>query len=249
MKRLLQLLALALSSVAAHAVTLDWNSVDWTANSLSQSFDVDASNPGNDITITISGDTGDRSGTTPDDTTAITGGFSGQQSLYLAVNYDSPGSNEITVTIQFHYTSGVNNVQFTIFDLDRDSGNWRDRIDQLEGSRSGSATSNADLSGTNYHDIYNNGTATAYAEGDGPNEDAGPTTNDANLDVTFNDGTMDTVSFRWTNQDSALDFQYIGISDITWTPAVPEPSTYAAGLLLSVLVIYTCLKRQERSTA
>lgn len=224
------------------AITLDWNSVDWTTNSLSQSFDIDAGNPGNDITITISGDTGDiddSGGASPDDNTIITGGQGAtQESLYLAANYNGSGSNELIVTITFSagYIYGVENVEFTIFDMDRDSGVWRDQIDEMEGTRGGSTVSFADLTGTGFHDIFDSGTVDALARGDGPNDNADPDADDANLGVLFNDAPVDSVTFRWTNQDSALGFQYIGIYDITYTPAVPEPATVASALLLGLFL-------------
>jgi hypothetical protein len=223
------------------AVTLDWNNVDWTADSLSQSFDIDPSNAGNDITITISGNTGDiddSGGASPDDNTIITGGQGGtQESLYLAADYGGTG-RELVVTITFSagYVYGVENVQFTIFDVDRDSGVWRDQIDEMEGRRNSAVVSFADLTGTNFHDIFDSGTATARARGDGATENADPGTDDANLNVVFNDAPVDEVSFRWTNIDAALGFQYIGLYDITYTPAVPEPATVVGGMLLGLFL-------------
>ena len=41
----------------AHAVTLDWDTTSWTAGSLSNSYDIDPLKAGNDITVTISGNT------------------------------------------------------------------------------------------------------------------------------------------------------------------------------------------------
>jgi hypothetical protein len=223
------------------AITLDWNNVNWTADSLSQSFDIDPGNAGNDITITISGNTGDiddSGGASPDDNTIITGGQGGtQESLYLAADYGGSG-RELVVTITFSagYIYGVENVQFTIFDVDRDSGVWRDQIDEMAGTRNSATVSFADLTGTNFHDIFDSGTATARARGDGATENADPGTDDANLNVVFNDAPVDEVSFRWTNIDAALGFQYIGLYDITYTPAVPEPATVVGGMLLGLFL-------------
>src|SRR5436190_593234 len=41
----------------SRAVTLDWDTVTWTAGSLSNSYDIDAARPGNDVTVTVSGNT------------------------------------------------------------------------------------------------------------------------------------------------------------------------------------------------
>src|SRR5437016_10433619 len=43
---------------SASAVLVDWSALNWPAGSLSNSYDVDPSSAGNDVTVTISGDTG-----------------------------------------------------------------------------------------------------------------------------------------------------------------------------------------------
>src|SRR6266566_2680084 len=86
------------------AVTLDWSTVTWTAGSLSNSYDVDPSNPGNDISITVSGNTSSLGGTSP----SIAGnlGGTGRASLQLAPTF-TLASQSITVSIAFNYTQGV----------------------------------------------------------------------------------------------------------------------------------------------
>src|SRR5205814_1516771 len=54
----LAILALAWTSSNASAVTLDWDTVSWTPGSLTNSYDIDPSAAGNDVTLTVSGDTG-----------------------------------------------------------------------------------------------------------------------------------------------------------------------------------------------
>ncbi len=72
--------ALAVStSLHAATLTLDWNLVTWAPGQLSQSFDIDPSNPGNDITITVSGNTNRISSPIIADT-RITGGVSASRS-------------------------------------------------------------------------------------------------------------------------------------------------------------------------
>jgi len=41
----------------ASAVLVDWSALSWPAGSLSNSYDVDPASTGNDVTITVSGDT------------------------------------------------------------------------------------------------------------------------------------------------------------------------------------------------
>ena len=55
------------------AVTLDWSAVTWTAGSLSNSYDIDPSNPGNDITIAMSGNTGNFNSGSPSIGTGLGG--------------------------------------------------------------------------------------------------------------------------------------------------------------------------------
>ncbi|MCD6051601.1 MAG: hypothetical protein K0Q55_3010, partial [Verrucomicrobia bacterium] len=75
--------ALWLLPAQAQAVVLDWDLVNWSSGSLSQSYDIDASNPGNDITITISGDTGYLAQNV-NDVTNLTGGTSpAQEALFM----------------------------------------------------------------------------------------------------------------------------------------------------------------------
>jgi len=42
----------------AQAITLNWGSVAWTPGSLANSYDIDPAQPGNDVTVTVSGNTG-----------------------------------------------------------------------------------------------------------------------------------------------------------------------------------------------
>lgn len=221
------------------AATLDWNSVNWTAGSLSQSFDIDPSNPGNDITITLTGDTGGLILGSPDDTTDITGGFgAGNESLFLAANHAADYDN-ITVTIQFTgYTYGVTNVAFTIMDVDYQSGNWRDVIYNFDGTYGGSSVSTPTLTGSTANTV---GTA-----GAGPYlyglSSAAENTTAGDGSVSFGSTPVDTVRFTWYNW-GLNGQQWIAISDITYNVAVPEPSTYIAGCLLLLCAAWQLRRR------
>src|SRR5438105_1338691 len=113
------LLAICAVRLPVQAALLDWDTVTWTAGSLSMSFETDASNPGNDITITITGNTSRFTQGTPLNGTSITGGLSPAQSaLDLAVDFASR-SESITVTVTFNYAQGVDDVNFKLFDVDK----------------------------------------------------------------------------------------------------------------------------------
>jgi hypothetical protein len=229
------------------AVTLDWDLVDWTSGNLSQSFDIDPSNPGNDITITIGGDTGQikspHSGSnfSPDDNTLAAGGF-GEQTLLLSVDFNNDnGVNFLTVTIDFLYAFGVNNAAFVLTDVDQTLSGSQNFIDVM-------SNWNASLGAgpglfptlTNGADNFiggANGTSTVFAEGfsGNPDADAG-----GNVGVSFS-STLDMISFRYTSGNTPAGpgggtnptSQSIGLYDITYTPAVPEADSLAmAGLLL-----------------
>lgn len=229
------------------AVTLDWDLVDWTSGNLTQSFDIDPGNPGNDITVTIGGDTGQikspHSGSnfSPDDNILAAGGF-GEETLLLSVDFNNDnGVNFLTVTIQFLYAFGVDNAAFVLTDVDQTLNGSQNFIDVMSnwnaslGAGPGlfpTLSNGADnfIGGTN-------GTSTVFAEGfsGNPDADAG-----GNVGVSFS-STLDTISFRYTSGNTPAGpgggtnptSQSIGLYDITYTPAVPEADSLAmAGLLL-----------------
>jgi uncharacterized repeat protein (TIGR01451 family) len=105
---------------------LDWDTVDWTAGSLNQSYSVG----GGTVSFAITGDTNRFLNSTPDDNTTNTGGLSPvQESLLLDVNFAAQttiGDEAVTVTIGFSHTGGVSNVSFTIFDVDLNT--WTDQV-------------------------------------------------------------------------------------------------------------------------
>src|SRR5437660_115651 len=84
-----------LACAPVNAVTLDWSAVAWTAGSLSNSYNIDPLSPGNDVTVTVSGDTGQLqpelqspNPQTPAITTDFQGGLAtAPKTLDLAVNF------------------------------------------------------------------------------------------------------------------------------------------------------------------
>src|SRR5712692_12041646 len=90
----------------ASAVLVDWSALNWPAGSLSNSYDVDPASPGNDVTVTISGDTGQLQPSlvspnpqTPAITRAFDGGLiTSPKTLELAINLAN-NAQSITVTI------------------------------------------------------------------------------------------------------------------------------------------------------
>lgn len=230
------------------AVTLDWNSVNWTAGNLSQSFDIDGSNAGNDITITISGDTGNLTNslggnTPPDDVTEIDGG-TGQQALMLSADHSNL-SQSLTVTITFLYSNGVNGLQFSIFDVDRSVSFGSGFDDQIRNfTVNGGTSTNVSITGSSLNTVSNNNSPTASVSG---NNVSGDTTANANAAVSFQSGVnVYSISFDWGNQATFTNVnrQAIAIGDLTWTPAVPEPGVVVGGGLLGLLAGWHAWRRR-----
>src|SRR2546421_1736491 len=127
----------------ASAVLVDWSALNWPAGSLTNSYDVDPANAGNDVTVTISGDTGQLqpslvsgSPQTPAITRAFDGGLgTSPLTLEMALNLTS-NTQSVTFTLDFSalYAAGVSNVSFTIFDIDADntsSSKYQDVISSI----------------------------------------------------------------------------------------------------------------------
>lgn len=114
----------------ADALVLDWDTVTWTPGSLSNAYDIDAGAPGNDVTVTVSGNTNtltNDSNTglmTPAITQTLTGGLSPvQNSLQFAANLRTNSDIFVNVNFSAQYTMGVSNVSVTIFDIDVQTNN------------------------------------------------------------------------------------------------------------------------------
>src|SRR4051812_9014491 len=105
-RRFLLFLCLCLFAPGVQAVTLDWDTAAWTAGTLSNSYNIDPATAGNDITLTVSGNTSQLTTElaapnpmTPAVTTAFQGGLAAtQNTLCLAVNFANQ-SQSVTVTV------------------------------------------------------------------------------------------------------------------------------------------------------
>jgi hypothetical protein len=222
------------AAVPTTASVLDWNSVDWTDASApySQSFVVD----GVTVTISITGDVGNfipiGGDNSPDDNLHQTGGFAGQESLYLAVNHTSD-TQSITVTITFSVL--VDNVTFSLFDVDYTDGGFTDMIDDISATNGTTnyAASITSSGGGNTIDINNNNTLSANVIGD---DTADEGTNDGNANFSFGGNDVNSITFTYGNDPSTTPSnpsqQSIGLGDINFT-IVPEPSTsFAAAFVV-----------------
>jgi len=229
-KRFVTLGLLLTSSAVAQAVTLDWDSVTWTPGSLSNSYDVDPSKAGNDITVALSGNTGQfapKGGSTiPAILNIIEGGFGGaQKSLVLHVDLANQ-SQAITVTVNFSalYTAGVNNVSFTLFDVDFSSASFQDEIRSIQALSIDGSTLIAPTITTSSCNSRTGAGLAQVVTGQTTNTDTGATSGNGNVTISF--GTNAIKSFTFTYGSGATapadpTTQGISLHDITFTP-VPE---------------------------
>src|SRR2546429_1687663 len=166
----------------ASAVLVDWSALNWPAGSLTNSYDVDPSNAGNDVTVTISGDTGQLQPSltagnpqTPVIGRAFDGGLgTSPYTLELALNLTS-NTQSVTFTIDFSalYAAGVSNVSFTIFDIDANNVSGSTYQDVINGIHATSTTgtmiaptitgvgANVSLTGTGLSQVLTGQTSTA----------------------------------------------------------------------------------------
>ncbi|MEY2564282.1 MAG: hypothetical protein QOH88_2475 [Verrucomicrobiota bacterium] len=230
-------LLLGASATNSSALVLDWSAVSWT-NQYSNTFDVDP-NVINDITVKMTGNlnrfTNDTTSgvATPAITTTLQGGLGAVPALQLAANL---GTNSlITVSVDFsaQYTQGVENVSFTLFDID--AGADLDRIiniyaTALDGTTHLAATisnlgSTVTLTGTGL---------TQVLSGNAPSPDTS-----ANGNATFSFGANAIIgfSFSWENSNGPPKYQDIAMGNISFTP-VPEvnPTVAAATACLFAML-------------
>ena len=242
--------ALAVSCATSRAVTLDWDTATWTPGSLSQSYDLDPANAGNDITVTISGDTGylrpdynTPNAQTPALSTTLQGGLTPAQNTLLLATDFTTSTDALTITITFSaaYTQGVTNVSFNIFDLDSGTG-FQDQLRSIRGvGVDGSSVSATFASGPSVTT-----TGSFVVNGAGLSPDSGPGSNAGNLSISFSQP-IRSLSFIFGNGASIGDpvYQTIGIHDINFTP-VPEMNPAYLAIGLCGIVTAGALRRQLR---
>lgn len=238
---------LAFSSIT-QAVTLDWDGTAWTPGTLTNSFDVDSSVAGDDLTVTLGGTTGELANDsvsnlpTPNINQNLEGGLNPvQNSLNIAIDLGKK-DRFVTVTITFSasYNQGVENVSFTLFGIDQAAGGSNLYIDEISSISAlaidgvtqiaptitgiGSAVT---LSGTGLNQVLTGGANV-------PNTGAG--SGAGNATISFNATGIRSITFTFgAGGNSAVNpiFQDISMHDLTFSP-VPEinPATVAGAVCL-----------------
>jgi hypothetical protein len=249
--RLLKFSFVVLLSLAggsnARAVVLDWDTAAWTNGQLTNSYDIDPDNAGNDVTVSVSGNTA-QLGTeptgqkTPAVTTNLSGGLSPRQNTLTIFLDLTSGSQAVTITVNFSalYTQGVENVSFMLFDVDfaNEGGNGADFRDQIR-SITGTALDGslvAPMITTSASNTLSGSGFTQVVDGIATVSDTGTGAGAGNVMISF--GTTAITSFTFTygsgaTQKSDPTGQHMGLHDITFTP-VPEinPAFSAIGSCL-----------------
>jgi hypothetical protein len=244
----------------APAALVDWSASNWPAGSLSNSYDVDPSNPGNDVTVTIGGDTGQlqpslASGNpqTPAITRAFDGGLgTSPYTLELALDLTS-NTQSVTFTLNFSalYAAGVSNVSFTIFDIDADntsSSKYQDVISSIYAiSTTGThiaptitnVGANVSLTGTGVSQVLTGQVSTV---------DLGAGSGAANATISFNTSNIASITFTYGSSSMFADptYQHIGIYNIDYE-VIPEPGTLGVCVVVLCLALGTSRRWTKRS--
>jgi hypothetical protein len=244
----------------ASAVLLDWDNLNWTPGALTMTYTaatnasastyVDTQYAGvGSVRITISGDTGTGNGfinTTPYVTNTPNGGFSSDV-LRLHVDWDSDTGDSILVLVEFlGYASGVTNVNFGIYDIDRTGtgGNddWTDQIRTIRATNISNTAIAATATNISPSAVQITNNSTLNLALTGTNVAGGDTTaGDAGL--SFGTNAIKSFGFTWGNYSPATQSdpaaQLIGISDISFSPRPRVPEVHpglvavlACGLLM-----------------
>lgn len=250
-------LGVSLFCGTASAITLDWDTVAWSSGTLTNSYEVDPAKAGNDITVTVSGNTAQFTGSlvspyplTPVVSTAFGGGLTpAQKTLELAVDFTSQ-SQFITVTIDFSalYAQGVKNVSFAIFDVDltNDAPNSNQFQDKLRSISALSIDGLTQVAPTITNSSTNSTTGTGLSQvvnGNSTATDTGASSGAGNVTISFGTNAIKSLTFTYLSGTGTIanpTYQHIGLHDISFTP-VPEInpgwSALASCLAVSGLVL------------
>ena len=246
----------------ASAVVLDWSALSWPAGSLSNSYDIDPSSPGNDVTVTISGDTGQLQPSlvspnpqTPAITRAFDGGLvTSPKTLELALNLAN-NSQLVTVTINFsaQYAAGVSNVSLQLFDIDFSNAGgstYQDVIRSMSATTITGATVAATISGLGSNVSLSGTGLTQTLTGTASTVDLGAGSGAGNGTISFIAPDIRSITFTYSSSALFADptYQHIGIYNLDYS-VVPEPSSFGACIAIVSLAIYfsRCRSRTGRN--
>jgi hypothetical protein len=233
----------------ASGALVDWDVLTWTPGALSNSFDVDPSHLGNDVSISIETAkttfTNDKASNvlTPAITSSLQGGVSPlQKSLELAANLGT--NSKITMTVMFSplYTLGVNNVTFSIFDIDLETNH--DQISGIYGIAMNGTKVAPTVTVGSAITVNGSGLGTSLL-GNLASPDTGPGSGAGTATISFGATPIKGFVFSWSNTNGSPFYQQIAIGDISYS-IVPEMNPAVAVALLCASA--AGLERRRRRT-
>jgi len=245
-----------LFATRAPSVVLDWSALSWTPGSLTNSYDIDASNPGNDITIAVSGDTQylrtdnvAPNPQTPDISTEKQGGYPlGALSLLFEVDYTNR-FNSITITVSFNYAQGVSLDSATIFDIDLTGSapyGFQDEVRKIWGTGIGGTNFGPNIIVSNAVTRTGSGT-NQILTGTAGVPDTGAGSGAGNAILLFTNQPITGFTFTYGSSTAAQTDpvrQGISLYNMQWRPA-PEIGVGFVPVALGVLAALTLVGRRH----
>jgi hypothetical protein len=259
-RRFFLLFLLLFLASRVQAITLDWDAVTWTAGSLTNSYDIDPSKAGNDITVTVSGNTAQLqpelvapNPMTPAVTTDFQGGLgTAQNTLCLAVNFANQ-SQSVTVTVNFSalYTAGVQGVSFTLFDIDfsaASGNNYQDLLSSIVATSIDGTTLVAPTITTSANNVRSGSGLTQVVNGTVSTPDTGAGSGNGNVTISFGATPIKSFTFTYGSGSGTVadpTYQHVGMHDITFTP-VPEINPVWSGVGSCFLALALILRHSAK---
>lgn len=250
--------ALSLLTLTRHGIVLDWSKLpegqSWTSGDTKGSFDPDPANAGDDIAISVASHGVNFTNEYPQNAQFDPKMQIGNDDAF-SLRLRTPGmeseKNSVTITITFNYPQGVNNVSFSLLDVDASDadtgGRWIDRISSIsatpvEGPADSVALIGENIS-TDVNTLLDSGTLKMTVAG---NPKAGDVT-DHSGDVFFHtDETLiRSITFTWNNPGKNFDGQAIALGNISFTP-VPEIGGSRGSLIVCGGLLVGWRKRNRR---
>jgi hypothetical protein len=240
------------SVASGSAVVLDWASVTWPPGALSESYDIDPNNPGNDITISMTGNTGAFNSGSPSIGTGL--GGTGRSSLQLSTA-GLLSSQSIVVTINFLYTNGVYVQNLNILNVDYNPGvvglvaGWQDQIRNITAmTATGQTVNPVAVAGNSAVTITGNSTTGFTATGNATASGNSPA---GNVSLDFGNYKVTQIQFTFgagPNAPILLANQLIGLDDITYSLTPEVHPALLSSILCGFVLVCTLRRRFSRNS-
>lgn len=233
-----------LSPLGCDAITLDWSTETWVSGSLSNSYHVDPNVAGNNLSVTISGDTsilGSEPPQTPAITTLLQGGLASPASTLTLYLVPQTNTQAVTVTVNFaaSYGLGVNNVSFSIFDIDTATtggSNFKDELRNIIAIDMNGNQVAATITTSSANTVSGTG-LTQVVDGIAISNDTGAGSGNGNVTISFGSTPIKSFSYTYGNAPIGgfLTGQHAGMYNLSFTP-IPEINPAWCGAFSCIVV-------------